>query len=257
MISFSSTVTSLLIELGLLNDSALEGVMGEHIKFYDSFTGEVLYGGLVQSKKKLNKLIKKQHIFYDQSKRLKELLTPYGTKLIEIKTRGESFLIYIPKVLEQLKPLLNNCQKRIDLINGRLKNLKNKLKSRISQKSKYPHNFLFFLGQIKDDKSLPNMIISGDLFLTELEKFIPVDSREQNYSYSSEKIIKKKKYCFIGLNEESKDNTDLVRVSKVSENRFNLYAKNIFLPGFDQMKILEKILEYQVYTCELYKKKGR
>lgn len=257
IISFSSTVTSLLIELDLVKDPQLTGLMSEHIKFAEGFNGEVLYGGLVQSKKNLNKLIKSQAIFYDRSKRLKELLSTYGTKKIEVNTRGEGIFEYIPNTLAQLEPYLENCKANINSIQKKLGNLKKKLLIISKDQKSFPQKFIFFMGEIKDEMSLPDMIISGDLFLAELEKVIPHEDRKQHYSYTSEKLIRdKKNYCFIGLKDENDKNNVLIKMTKISDNRYNLFAKNIFLPGFDQFKILNQLINNLDYSCRLYKKRA-
>jgi hypothetical protein len=256
IISFSSTITSLIDELGLIESRQIDALMSEHIKYNQNYAGKVLSGGLLLSQKELKKLLKKQILFFDESKKLEDLFSSHNGTKIKIQTRGQSPFEYLETGLNNLKPFLYDCEEQISKLKNEMLNLKNKIVKLAQDKQKYSAKYLFFLGKIENKVELPDMLISGDLFLLELAKLIPTIKSDQNYSYISEKKIKKlnkDKICFIGLSDKSEKIKAEYFVEKISSKRHNLFFRNLFLPGFYQVKNLKSIINNLTNKCRLLK----
>ena len=232
---YSGAMTSLLKELGL--------AASKNISFHSSYFpignkfSKELKGGLFAAKKNFENL-SADVIFYDDSSDLRKLFESVGYKnMIAIKTAGLTPFEVSELTIKYLRPLLIDCEDKIQSISE----MKNKLKLKKLSLEKV----LFFIGEIKEEK-LPQLIMVNDGFVKYLKNNEAIKTYDTELAYVtwSERIIKKYKdegYLFIGLI----NNENSFKVQKINDTIYNIYCSGCLLPGLSQISFLQQLIDYK------------
>lgn len=237
--SLSGPITMLLEEMELLSSSRLLAISIFHpVKNY---SGRKLGGGIFLTKKSFNhKGI--ANVFYDKSLELtKALKQKKNIKLHQVDSRGRGAIATTIESINSLKPLLNNCERKLNQLNQKMLKLKEDIKTLSLKKYK----LLFYLNAFKEKNKKPKMIIVNDGFVKDLLGNDKVKSYPSKLSYInwSSKIMKSLEadYVHFGITE-AKGESDQITLQKLEERYYNLRFRGALTPGIRQAVFIEKFI---------------
>jgi len=239
-ISLSGSVTSLLYELELLDDSRLKGISVFHPIEKKDFKGRRYPGGVMIAQKTL-KEFRGKTIFFDESSELHQRLRQARLdKLVEVKTRGLDPFEATENTIRRIEPHLSNCPTEILRVRLWAANEKQYLLSR----KKLQHPIFFFLGEIKGEK-LPELMMVHDgpvLFWSRNDR-IHTFTSDLAYVRWGEKWRKSLtgKEAFVGLAELKAG--EKFRLEKGPKRYWNVRDVGVLTPGPWQIRFMRKFVD--------------
>lgn len=225
VVSLSGPVTLLFEKLQLLEQEELKAISIFHpVNFKKKKYG----GGIFLSQKSLKEL-KGKVVFFDFSHNFQKQLIKYKVQKVSIETRGLGVFEAIDYTYNKVEPFLKGCHKKMLILKEKHKRLKQLL-------SKVTGSYLFYLGKV-DRVKKPQMLMVNDGLVKTLLTHSRISSYPTKLSYVnwSSRIIKKmQKAIHIGL--VAKGHKKMV---KLGQKKYNIYGKQILIPGFGQLEALE------------------
>lgn len=232
-ISLSSSTTYLIKELGLLNRQ-VKAISKFHEISNLKYRGELWGGGNFLSQKKL-KANTTSIFFIDESRNLSMALRRGDVeKFTIIKTSLLDPVQVHKNAVRAVRPYIKNCQAKLEIIDKRILGLiKNLRKQKLGK-------IIFFLGEIKENKRLPNLIMVQDSLVKLLLKHETVktfDSKMAYVNWSMKELRNYSDYKFVGL-----VGSHAPEFIQTNSKGINIYDPLALLPGFPQILFLEKLL---------------
>ncbi|MBT4790053.1 MAG: hypothetical protein HON90_00655 [Halobacteriovoraceae bacterium] len=234
IVSLSGPITMLLEELNLQNDKNLLAVSKFH-PLKEKFKGEILAGGLFLSKKTLIKYSKTK-IFFDKSREFKNLMKRSHIKnTIEVDTRDQDPFEAFQTSLVKLSNSLSHCHKVVLALETKVTGIQKKL-----QLNPFLKKSIYFLGTFRYGK-IPQTVMANDGFVLSLKQFESYTGYPSDFAYLtwSDKILKTLvEHKLIAVSESrSKE----IKISKISEKRYNLSYRGLLTPGIRQIYFLKEL----------------
>lgn len=235
-ISLSSATTYLMKELGLLNKQVI-AISKYHSIDVDQFSGEQWGGGNFLSQKKLRQ--HRSHIFFIDESRNLSMSVRRGKirKSFSIKTSGLGPIQVNDLALKSLSPFIVNCEKQITKLNLRVKRVQELIET-----AKFGR-VLFFMGEIKENKRLPNLLMVNDSFVKLLLSHRAIETFSSKLAYVNWSVKEMNKYqSFKKIGLVGKKRNKFVVPNKKG---INIYDPLALLPGLSQILFIEKLIAHK------------
>ncbi|MCT4640737.1 MAG: hypothetical protein N4A33_00465 [Bacteriovoracaceae bacterium] len=228
-ISLSSPMSFLLDELGLL----------DKVKYVSSFypkktAVKKISGGIFLKPSELS-IKKNTIIFLDRSKDLSRIFKEYqNTYFLDLKSMSAQKATY--KTLAAVKKYTRNCDKKISLIEEKIK----KVTRKISRK-KFHSKYLFFLATFAKNLRNESMLITEDIFVKDLKQNKSFKTYPSSLAYTrySQKVLEINKGIYIGLDSQ----VEIPKVTKIKSDVYNIYFPGSLTPGISQINFLDYFLD--------------
>ncbi len=157
VVSLSGSSTVILKELGLLNNSKLQGISVFNPVASSDFQGRIYPGGIFLSHQALSELIGAV-IFYDESRDLNKIFkSRSGFVAQEIKTRNLTPLEAIDATLEAVMKFIEGCDSKITSLKNKARSLQLEILKKLPAKL----TVVFYLGEFLGGRP-PEMVMVND-----------------------------------------------------------------------------------------------
>ena len=220
-------------ELSLLESKQVLGISRFH-PVREKLQVKKVEGGIFLSKKAIQLYPAGTLIIYDTSRELQKTLEKWENfKLMEVNSRSLDPFEVFEQSIHQISGLTVKCEEKINKLVAKVKSIKDLL-----GKKKLSFRGVFFLGKI--GSKLPSMVISNDGFVKWLVQKMELKSYPSDFHYvswSSKVLNKLENYLYWGLVDSKNEELE---VKKLSQFKYNLSYRGIFIPGIRQIYFLEK-----------------
>lgn len=241
LVSLSSPVTSLLVELDLMNDKKLKAVSTFHSLLGKKTSAEKMGGGVFLATKSL-KRFQDTVIFFDQSRELRKVLHQHVLKkTYEVTTVGDPFVVH-EQALGLLTPFLLHCETQLVSLKSKIEALKKEMESFSKQR---PYPLFFFLGEFKKLMP-PPLLIGQDGFVSSLakNKIISSPPSELSYIHWSEKWRKGLPGNTIFISVESDEQLLQTVWIKKDKTHYQVKSPYALAPGLGQVYFMKEFLSF-------------
>lgn len=235
--SLSGPSTTILRKLNLLSDKNLRGISTFNPIPANEYKGSRLGGGLFLSRRE-DKIFAGAEVIYDQGRELDRYFKNRPYPSMSIESMGLTPEEVVQKTISLLEPRLEGCNEKIVELLAENKKL-------VEAKFSQPKKIIFFLGQISQQKKLPEMVIGNDGFVLAFKKQGQIDTypSELHYVRWSQKIIKAldENFIFVGISE-SKDQK-ASSLTRIDQRHFNIVFPGSLTPGQSQLELMSFIVK--------------
>jgi hypothetical protein len=197
-----------------------------------------LGGGVFLTKKAFKSSLKNKIIFFDQSMEIRRNLSKLTEgSIVEVFTRKLGAFEAYKVSVEILSSFLLGCEGRIIAINNKVNGIRERL-----LKTKFKRRVLFYLGEFKENKKDPDLLIVNDGFVKDLVEFGRLKTYPSSLEYVSwsQKILKTLKGSLhLSVTDGFEDH---IEITSLSNEKIALKFRGALAPGIRQVYLIDSLI---------------